>query len=375
MISYEQKMAALVCDHSLKLVKDDLVLIRGEAVAEPLVRACAREVLKRGAHSLIRMSYNEQSADLFKYGSDHQFSYVSDVDRVQAETVTAQIVIESSCNSKQLTGADPAKVAVFQKVRGDLRDIMFDREAEGKFRWIIAPYPTAAMAQDAEMSLEDYSAFVYSACKLDMDDPAAAWHEVALKQERISNRLQGSKILRIRGKRTDLTLNVDGRLWRSCNGQRNMPDGEIFTSPVENSASGEMFFDMPTNYNGVEAANVYLRFEKGRVVIFGAGTGNPFFTTDTAATLRAAEIEADIILKATMVDGVYDKDPKKYPDAKKYDKIRFSEVLSNKIEVMDSTAASMCRDNHIPILVFSIEDPDNIYRAVTGENIGTIVSE
>jgi uridylate kinase len=113
--------------------------------------------------------------------------------------------------------------------------------------------------------------------------------------------------------------------------------------------------------------------EKGRIVVFGCGSGNPFFSTDTAASLRALEVEADIILKATMVDGVYDSDPKKNPDAKKFDTLSFDEVLSRHLAVMDSTAASMCNDNHMPILVFSLDDPHNIVRAVCGEQIGTVV--
>ena len=116
-------------------------------------------------------------------------------------------------------------------------------------------------------------------------------------------------------------------------------------------------------------------FEKGRVVIFGCGTGSPFFSTDTTAALRAAEVDADVIFKATMVDGVYDKDPHKFPDAKKYDIISFTDVLNQKLNVMDMTAASLCRDNKMPILVFNLSDPENIYRAVCGENIGTIVKE
>ena len=129
-----------------------------------------------------------------------------------------------------------------------------------------------------------------------------------------------------------------------------------------------------------QVAEPYIRnkavrhLEKGRVVIFGCGTGNPFFSTDTAASLRAAEIEADIIFKATMVDGVYDSDPKKNPDAKKFDEISYQEVLARDLNVMDSTASALCKDNDIPILVFSIDDPENIYRAVCGENIGTVVS-
>ncbi|MBQ7861753.1 MAG: UMP kinase [Clostridia bacterium] len=115
--------------------------------------------------------------------------------------------------------------------------------------------------------------------------------------------------------------------------------------------------------------------EKGDVVIFGCGTGNPFFSTDTAAALRAAEIDAEIIFKATNVDGVYDKDPNKFDDAVKYDELTHSEVLSKGLKVMDSTAASLCRDNGISILVFNLDDPQNIVRALEGENIGTVVKE
>ena len=113
--------------------------------------------------------------------------------------------------------------------------------------------------------------------------------------------------------------------------------------------------------------------EKGRVTIFGCGTGNPFFSTDTAAALRAAEIDADIILKATMVDGVYDSDPKKNPNAVKYDTLSFLEVLNKNLQVMDSTAASLCKDNDIKLLVFSIDQPENITKAICGENVGTLV--
>lgn len=130
-----------------------------------------------------------------------------------------------------------------------------------------------------------------------------------------------------------------------------------------------------------QVAEPYIRnkavrhLEKGRVVIFGCGTGNPFFSTDTAAALRAAEIGAEIIFKATNVDGVYDKDPNKFPDAVKYDTLTHTEILKKGLAVMDSTAASLCRDNNIGILVFNLDDPQNIVRAVEGENIGTIVKE
>ena len=128
-----------------------------------------------------------------------------------------------------------------------------------------------------------------------------------------------------------------------------------------------------------QIAEPYIRnkavrhLEKGRVVIFGCGTGNPFFSTDTAAALRAAEIGADVIFKATNVDGVYDSDPKLNPDAKKYDTLSHIDVLQQGLHVMDSTAASLCMDNGIEILVFNLDNPDNIVAAVTGETIGTLV--
>ncbi len=115
--------------------------------------------------------------------------------------------------------------------------------------------------------------------------------------------------------------------------------------------------------------------EKGRVVIFGCGTGNPFFSTDSAASLRAAELGADILLKATMVDGIYDKDPKKFHNAVKYDVITHHEILVKRLQVMDSAAAAICTENNIPILVFNLARPDNIYDAIMGESIGTLVAK
>ena len=128
-----------------------------------------------------------------------------------------------------------------------------------------------------------------------------------------------------------------------------------------------------------EVAELFIKdkavrhLKKGRVVVFGGGIGSPYFSTDTTSSLRAIEIGADVVFKATMVDGVYDKDPHKYDDAVRNDELTFKDVLEKELGVMDSTSAAMCRDNGMPVLVFSLEDPDNIVRAITGENIGTLV--
>jgi uridylate kinase len=142
--------------------------------------------------------------------------------------------------------------------------------------------------------------------------------------------------------------------------------------------------DVPTRVQSAiemaEIAEPYIRrrairhLEKGRVVIFAAGTGNPYFTTDTAAALRAAEINASLIMKATKVNGIYDKDPHKFSDAVMYKELSYMDVLNKGLEVMDSTAVSLCMDNKLPILTFSMTEPGNIFRACMGESIGTIVS-
>ncbi len=129
-----------------------------------------------------------------------------------------------------------------------------------------------------------------------------------------------------------------------------------------------------------QVAEPYIRnkavrhLEKGRVVIFGCGTGNPFFSTDTAAALRGVEIEAEILMKATLVDGVYDKDPHQFTDAKRYDKLTFSQILNENLGVMDMSAATMCNENKLPMLVFDLSRPDNILDAVMGKQVGTVIT-
>ncbi len=133
--------------------------------------------------------------------------------------------------------------------------------------------------------------------------------------------------------------------------------------------------DMPKIAEPFIKRRAIRHLEKGRVVIFGAGTGNPYFTTDTAAALRAIEINADVVAKATKVDGIYDKDPVKHADAVKYDVVTYDEVLTKNLRVMDATAISLCRENKLPILVFNLLEEGNMKKVITGEEIGTTVVE
>ena len=181
-----------------------------------------------------------------------------------------------------------------------------------------------------------------------------------------------------------------GNFWRGRSGDkmdRTRADHMGMLATVINAlaiADSLEALDVPVRVQtGIEMnkiAEPYIRgkairhLEKGRVVVFACGTGNPYFTTDTGAALRAVEIDADVILLAKNVDGVYDSDPNINPDAKKYDEISFTDVLSKDLGVIDSTAASLCRDNHLPILVFGLDKPENIVRVAKGEKIGTIIN-
>ncbi len=273
---FEQKMAELICKYSLNVKEGDVVEIRGEIAAEPLVKACYEKLLNMKCYPIVRMNFTEQLYSFYRYADAKQLEFIPEMYMTAAKTVNGLINIDCETNTRQLTSVDSQKVAKNRKAMSVLKDIMFAREVEGDFSWVIAPYPTSAMAQDAEMSLDEYAEFVFGACKLYEDDPVAAWRKVSNFQDKIVNLLTGTKELRIKGESTDLYLNVEGRKWINCNGQRNMPDGEVFTSPVEDSAEGEMFFDVPTSFMGVNAKNVHLVFENGKVIKATAEKGEKF---------------------------------------------------------------------------------------------------
>ncbi|MCX8083970.1 MAG: aminopeptidase [Calditerrivibrio sp.] len=276
MFGFEEKLARLVCDYSLKIKEGEVVEIRGESCAEPFIKVLYKYILTQNAYPLVRISFNEQLYTFYKYASEKVIETLPEVLLTTAKTVNAVINIDSESNTKQLTGVDPAKIALHRKTTKVLKDIMFEREAKGEFRWVIVPYPTSAMAQDAEMSLDDYADFLKMALKLDEVDPVLAWNSVNLFQQKVVEILTDAKQIRIQGTKTDLTLSVEGRKWINCSGRHNLPDGEVFTSPVEDSAEGEIFFDIPTSFMGVEVQNVLLRFEKGKVVYAKAEKGDGF---------------------------------------------------------------------------------------------------
>jgi aminopeptidase len=204
------------------------------------------------------------------------------------ETYDVRISVIAEGNTRALSNVEPGKIVLQQRARTELMRTFMRRSAAGELRWTVAPFPTNAFAQDAEMSLSEYEDFVYNACLPDMDDPVGYWQQFSVRQEKLVNWLKGKVNLHIKGPETDLRLSIAGRSFVNCDGHYNMPDGEIFTGPVEDSIEGSVYFSYPAIYKGREVTGVRLWFERGKVVKASAGKNEEFLlqTLDTDAGSR-----------------------------------------------------------------------------------------
>ena len=181
-----------------------------------------------------------------------------------------------SLTPKKLTNVDPGKIKMHSAARSELVEILNKREAEGEYRWAGLPYPVNAEAQEAAMALQEYEDFVYNSCLLDKDDPAAEWRRINGEQERICKFLNQASEIRAVGEDTDLTFNVEGRKWINRSGQKNLPDGEVFTAPIEDSANGTIRFTFPGIFSSREIEDIQLTFKDGKVVEASAAKGDEF---------------------------------------------------------------------------------------------------
>ena len=272
-----EKYAQVLVEYSTKVQKGDLVLIRAESYqCQPLVKEIYKLVLKCGAHPIVRCSLDGLAVDFIKYANDEQLAYVDPITKLEYEKVDKYISIGAPFNVKSMAKADSKKMAKRSAATRELSTLMLNRAAEGKLNWVIADYPTHALAQEAKMSLDDYSDFIINSCYLDLDNPIEKWQQIGKEQDRLVNLMNGGKKLHKIGDKTDITFSVEGRKWVSCAGLNNFPDGEIFTSPVEDSAQGEIYFDFPAIYRGNESHKIWLKLEGGKVVDAKAEKGEDF---------------------------------------------------------------------------------------------------
>jgi aminopeptidase len=273
------RLGKLIVEYSLELQPGQIFRIDGPDVASPLILSLYRAALAVGALPYSTMSVDGLLETLLEEGSEEQVTHVSGLQVHEIDTIDALATVWSETNTRSLTRVDPGRHARFLKAQRQLSNRRWERISAGEMRWCGLLYPTNAHAQDADMSLGVYEDFVYAACHVDEDDPAAHWQLVAASLNNIAEELESVRELRIVGPDTDLVVGVEGRKWISAEGRYNMPDGEVFTSPSETETEGEIRYTFPAIYHGREVEDIRLRFEGGRVVAAEATRGNEYLSS------------------------------------------------------------------------------------------------
>ncbi|HEY5709146.1 MAG TPA: aminopeptidase [Solirubrobacterales bacterium] len=274
--SRAENLAKILVGYSTKVAEGEVVSIDGEVGAEPLLRAVYEEVLKVGAHPILNVSLDGLAAVYYKHASDAQLEWISPVTEWMAEKADVRIAVGASANTRELSAIPPERQTRRQTAVGDLLAKMMDRSAAGDFRWCYTLYPTNAYASEAEMSLGDFEDFYFGACLADDPDPLTAWKRASKECERLAEWIEGHEEVRVTAPGTDIKLGIAGRKFIPCVGDHNMPDGEFFTGPVEDSVEGEVTFHLPAVIGGREVSGVRLRFESGKVVDASAERGEEF---------------------------------------------------------------------------------------------------
>jgi aminopeptidase len=270
------EMAQVIVRYCLELQPGREFRIEGPYLAEALIREIYREALQAGAYPSTLIGIPGLSPIRFKYANDDQLKHISEIDRYVIEKLDAIVTLWGDWNTKELSGADSQRIALSRSARKDFYTRYLERIGKGELRWCGTLFPTHAGAQDAEMSLDEYEDFVYGAMLLDQPDPIAQWKKVSADQARLAAILNQVKTIEMKTLDTHLQFNCEGRKWINCDGHENFPDGEIFTSPIENTVEGFIRFSFPAIFMGKEVEDVRLRFEKGKVVEAHAAKNQDF---------------------------------------------------------------------------------------------------
>jgi len=270
------KLADLLVHYSIEVQPKQRVLIHGEFGGEPLLAAVFRKCLQAGAYPFVVPYTRDYFDSIFRYAKPDQYGPIYEPFTEMVKTYDARVRILGELNTKEASQFDPKLVSSFYAENGKMTNIMLEREMRGEMKWVLSLFPTQAYAQDANMSLTDYEDFVYNACMPDPDDPVGYWKKVEARQDKAIAWLKGKKSVHVTAPGTDLTLSIEGRPFINCCSKINVPDGEIFTAPVENSVNGVIHFTYPTLYEGFEVSDVRLEFKDGKVVKASAEKNEDF---------------------------------------------------------------------------------------------------
>jgi aminopeptidase len=265
------RFAALLCDWCLDVHERDYVLISTTTLSAPLIRALHRELITRGAWTpALRIALPGLAEDFYRVASDELLDSFPPQELTETQQADAYLRVDAPENTRALADVDPARIARAARARAPVQEVRLSK------RWCGTVWPTPALAQDAGMSSDDYAAFVNRALFLDRADPVAAWRELSERQQQVVERLNTAREIRIEAEGTDLRLRVDGRAWINSNGRRNMPSGEVFTGPLEDSATGTIRFTIPSSPRGVLVDDVSITFENGNVKKATAARGQSY---------------------------------------------------------------------------------------------------
>lgn len=260
-------LAKVLVNYSTNVEKGDKVAVSGEIITSPFISSVAREVTKNGGIIEYYVDIPEVDCEIIKNGCKEQYAK-ENISFGQCAKSDVWISAWGSSNTKQFQSIDGEKLKERRLANKDNRKIYSERVGDGSLRWCGTQFPTEGDAQNAGMSLEEYEEFVYTAGYLYEEDPVAKWKEMELHQDKWVKYLDGKKELHIITKNTDITVNINGRKWVNCCGKSNFPDGEIFTSPVEDGVNGKITFSYPSIMNGHEFEKVCLIVENGKIIDF-----------------------------------------------------------------------------------------------------------
>ncbi len=270
------QIAKVLVQYSLGVQPGWRVMIRSWPEGEPLVREVYREVLRSGGYPVVSLTFRNAEEVFYKEASDEQLRRVPPLGRWVAETFEATVTILAESNTRQLMHVDPKRMAIHRQARQETMRLFLDRAARGELHWVLTLFPTNAYAQDADMSLAEFSEFVFNAALPDPEDPIGYWKRVRQYQARVVDWLSSRDEIHVVAPGTDLRVRTQGRVWISADGKENFPDGEIFTAPVDDSVEGHITYSYPAVYNGREVEGVELWFERGEVVKATARKGEDF---------------------------------------------------------------------------------------------------
>ncbi len=268
-----KKYAKLLVNYCLELQKDEKLYIKTTLLAEPLVREVYREALKVGGHVEVDFSFRDQSKIFLDEAKENQLSHISPFSKLAIESFDAYLVIRAPYNLKSTKNSDKEKQKQISLAHKELNETYFRRTGNKELKRSLCQYPTLASAQEADMSLEEYQEFVFNACHLYSENPEKEWLKIREKQQVIVDFLNQKDKIRYVCKGTDIQFSVKDRIWINSDGQSNMPSGEVFSGPIENSVNGTVHFNYPAIYMGSEVSNITLHVKDGKVISWDAERG------------------------------------------------------------------------------------------------------